>query len=93
MPKILALLIISGCFSCASNQFKYQYYALGEMPDACYETPLFDSPHGKDINFLICKPDPDHKSKCVVMDVVEFLKLKQDLLQCRSDLDSAQRAD
>jgi hypothetical protein len=73
---------------CAGATFQYAYYGLQA---AHYDGKLLavDPKNDKDLSF--CVPPAGQKGKCIVMDGPDFYALKQDHLQCHSDLDACQR--
>lgn len=80
---VLAGLTLAGCAS-----FTYRYYTLDA---ASYVGTLKGPDESQDLPFERCKPTDTVKAPCVVQFVDEHLAMKQDLIQCHSDLQDCQK--
>lgn len=64
-----------------------RYYSLDV---SSYEGTLLSPSPEEDVDFSQCRPDPQKKTKCVVIFVDEFLRFKQDYLDLKNTLEACE---
>ena len=89
MVRHIALAAILLLVACTTAGFGYRHYYPRLVS---YEGILIGPSPDQDIDAeKTCKPDERRHTKCVVMKLDEFLRLKSDFLRLQSDLTSCQR--
>jgi hypothetical protein len=70
--------------ACAS--FSYKYYALDYQ-----HAMLLGKTPADDLPLSVCQGDAQSATKCMVLTIDEFYRVKSDLEKCQSDLISCQK--
>ena len=85
----MLLIALASFIGCSSLGFSYRYYY--PRLDSYKGTLIGPKPTDDLDAEITCKPDDQAKTKCVVVKLDEFLKLKADYLKLETDLRACQQ--
>lgn len=89
MVKRFIAFSLIGLLGCSTVGFTYRFYYPRLVS---YKGQLLGPTTQSDLDAeATCKPDDRRHTKCVVMKLDEFLRLKGDYLQLQADLNACQR--